>query len=83
MLIMEPQELFSMILSVDSGDRNLAEGIIDNLIKENELHIIIELYSLLVKYENYPGYEVVVDKERIEEKISVYIEQNKRQDNQN
>lgn len=70
---MEPQELFSMILSVDSGDRNLAEGIIDNLIKENELNIIIELYSLLVKYEDYPGYEVVVDKERIEEKIEAYI----------
>lgn len=70
---METQELFSMILSVDSGDRNLAEGIIDNLIKENELNIIIELYSLLVKYENYPGYEMVVDKERIEEKIEAYI----------
>ena len=70
---MEPQELFRMILSVDSGDRNLAEGIIDNLINENELNIIIELYSLLAKYENYPGYEVVVDKERIEEKIEEYI----------
>ena len=71
---MEPQELFRMILSVDSGDRNLAEGIVDNLIKENELNILTQLNSLLVKYENYPGYDVVVDKERIEEKIEAYLE---------
>ena len=71
---MEPQELFSMILSVDSGDRNLAEGIVDNLIEQNELNILTQLSSLLIKYENYPGYDVVVDKERIEEKIEEYLE---------
>jgi len=70
---MEPQELFRMILSVDSGDRKLAEGIINTLIDENELDILIQINSLLIKYENYPGYEVVVDKERIEEKIEEYI----------
>lgn len=80
---MEPQELFRMILSVDSGDRTLAERIIDNLIEENEINIVTQVYYLLINYENYPGYDVVVDKERIEEKISVYIEQIKRQDNQN
>lgn len=80
---MEPQELFRMILSVDSGDRNLAEGIIDNLIEENEINIVTQVNYLLINYENYPGYDIVVDKERIEEKISVYIEQNKRRDNQN
>ncbi len=73
MLTMEPQELFRMILSVDSGDRKLAEGIINTLIDENELDILIQINSLLIKYENYPGYEVVVDKERIEEKIEEYI----------
>lgn len=78
---MEPQELFRMILSVDSGDRNLAEGIIDNLIEENEINIVTQVNYLLINYENYPGYDIVVDKERIEEKSSVYIEQ--RRDNQN
>jgi hypothetical protein len=78
MLDMEPQELFRMILSVDSGDRNLAEGIIDNLIEENEINIVAQVNYLLINFEDYPGYDVVVDKERIEEKITVYIEQNKK-----
>lgn len=72
---MEPQELFRMILSVDADDRNLAEGIIDNLIRENEINILIEINCLLINYENYPGYDVVVDKERIEEKIAEHMEQ--------
>jgi hypothetical protein len=79
---MEPQELFRMILSVDSIDRKLAEGLIDSLIKENEYLNLTQLHILLVKYENYPGYDVVVDKERIEEKIEEYIERIKSHGNQ-
>jgi len=79
---MEPQELFRMILSVDSIDRKLAEGLIDSLINENEYLNLTQLHILLVKYENYPGYDVVVDKERIEEKIEEYIEHIKSHGNQ-
>jgi hypothetical protein len=70
---MNVKALFDMIFSVDFRDRNLAEGIIENLIETNNIEALSELNNLLCQYHDYPGYDIVVDKERIEDKLTEYI----------
>jgi hypothetical protein len=70
---MESKQIFEMIFSVDSADRNLAEEIVYRMIESEEITELSNLRSLLEAYQNYPGYDIIISKERIEERIDFYL----------
>jgi hypothetical protein len=70
---MKSKQILKMIFSVDSADRNFAGTVVDRMIESEEINELSDLRSLLEAYQNYPGYEITLCKERIEERIDSYL----------
>jgi hypothetical protein len=70
---MKSKQIFKMIFSVNSADRNFAETLVDRMIEREEINELSNLKSLLEAFQNYPGYEIIISKERIEERIDSYL----------
>jgi hypothetical protein len=66
---MKASELFNMILAKDSRDRIMAKQFISQIIEQQDISMLNELREMLGNYHDYPGYEIVVDKEEIEDRI--------------
>ena len=64
-----------MLLSKDQGNRNLAEAIVDAMISNHQKTDLEALQVLLDSYLEYPGYDAVVCKERVEEKLISFLRQ--------
>lgn len=63
-----------MLLSKNPDDRNLAEAIVDAMIFNDQKTDLVALQLLLDSYQDYPGYDAVVCKERVDEKIISFLE---------
>jgi hypothetical protein len=72
---MNINELFEMLLSNNPDDRNLAEAIVDAMISNDQRTDLRALQSLLDSYLDYPGYDAVVCKERVDEKIISFLKE--------
>lgn len=72
---MNIKELFEMLLSKDQDNRNLAEAIVDAMIINHQKTDLEALQILLDSYLDYPGYDAVVCKERVEEKLISFLRQ--------
>jgi hypothetical protein len=70
---MNKKELFEMLLSKNRDERNLAEAIVDAMICNNQKTDLVALQILLDSYLDYPGYDAVVCKERVDEKIVSFL----------
>jgi hypothetical protein len=70
---MKAEQIFEMIFSTDSADRLFAKKIVENLIDWEHIQELTDLDQMLKSFSNYPGYEIILDKEEVEEKIERYL----------
>ena len=70
---MDIQRLLKLIVSSNHKDRDLAEALVESLIRDEQTETLIQINAQLTGYHDLFHYEVISTKQRVEKKIKAYV----------